>query len=212
MKLDIKRLYVRMVKVFASALFLTFGVGLQAQGQATSFDHLKTGFALTGAHTSVRCESCHSGGVLRGTPRDCATCHTSGLRLARNNVVKPQQHLPSQLGCETCHTTQSFSGAKFSHAGVVAGTCSTCHNGTVATGKSSTHLPTQSACDSCHKTTANWSGAKPDHSTFTTASNCASCHNGTNATGKNGIHIPTCLLYTSPSPRDRQKSRMPSSA
>ena len=25
-------------------------------------------------------------------------------------------------------------------------------------------------------------------------------------------HIPTCLLYTSPSPRDRQKSRMPSSA
>ena len=24
--------------------------------------------------------------------------------------------------------------------------------------------------------------------------------------------VPTCLLYTSPSPRDRQKSRMPSSA
>ena len=28
---------------------------------------------------------------------------------------------------------------------------------------------------------------------------------------KEGIHN-TCLLYTSPSPRDRQKSRMPSSA
>ena len=27
-----------------------------------------------------------------------------------------------------------------------------------------------------------------------------------------GARIPTCLLYTSPSPRDRQKSRMPSSA
>ena len=25
-------------------------------------------------------------------------------------------------------------------------------------------------------------------------------------------HLHTCLLYTSPSPRDRQKSRMPSSA
>ena len=25
-------------------------------------------------------------------------------------------------------------------------------------------------------------------------------------------HIPTCLLYTSPSPRDRTRSRMPSSA
>ena len=27
-----------------------------------------------------------------------------------------------------------------------------------------------------------------------------------------GLHIQACLLYTSPSPRDRQKSRMPSSA
>ena len=26
------------------------------------------------------------------------------------------------------------------------------------------------------------------------------------------IYVQTCLLYTSPSPRDRQKSRMPSSA
>ena len=26
------------------------------------------------------------------------------------------------------------------------------------------------------------------------------------------LYYPTCLLYTSPSPRDRQKSRMPSSA
>ena len=29
---------------------------------------------------------------------------------------------------------------------------------------------------------------------------------------QNNINIKTCLLYTSPSPRDRQKSRMPSSA
>ena len=28
----------------------------------------------------------------------------------------------------------------------------------------------------------------------------------------NSAHRSTCLLYTSPSPRDRQKSRMPSSA
>ena len=26
------------------------------------------------------------------------------------------------------------------------------------------------------------------------------------------VHLYVCLLYTSPSPRDRQKSRMPSSA
>ena len=27
-----------------------------------------------------------------------------------------------------------------------------------------------------------------------------------------GVHVPCCLLYTSPSPRDRTRSRMPSSA
>ena len=30
--------------------------------------------------------------------------------------------------------------------------------------------------------------------------------------GSNSLEIESCLLYTSPSPRDRQKSRMPSSA
>ena len=34
----------------------------------------------------------------------------------------------------------------------------------------------------------------------------------TDIKGNNDILSITCLLYTSPSPRDRQKSRMPSSA
>ena len=34
----------------------------------------------------------------------------------------------------------------------------------------------------------------------------------TNAGGSGVDRITVCLLYTSPSPRDRQKSRMPSSA
>ena len=29
------------------------------------FDHLKTGFALTGAHQNQRCESCHQAGVFK---------------------------------------------------------------------------------------------------------------------------------------------------
>ena len=33
-----------------------------------------------------------------------------------------------------------------------------------------------------------------------------------NTVTKSGVHLRDCLLYTSPSPRDRQKSRMPSSA
>ena len=34
----------------------------------------------------------------------------------------------------------------------------------------------------------------------------------TNDFRETGTTLPNCLLYTSPSPRDRQKSRMPSSA
>ena len=33
-----------------------------------------------------------------------------------------------------------------------------------------------------------------------------------NADGSQVVDVEDCLLYTSPSPRDRQKSRMPSSA
>ena len=35
---------------------------------------------------------------------------------------------------------------------------------------------------------------------------------GTGTTVVNAVDVYVCLLYTSPSPRDRQKSRMPSSA
>ena len=37
-------------------------------------------------------------------------------------------------------------------------------------------------------------------------------HISTGDVFRNNIKNNTCLLYTSPSPRDRQKSRMPSSA
>ena len=33
-----------------------------------------------------------------------------------------------------------------------------------------------------------------------------------NASHDNMVLLPTCLLYTSPSPRDKRQSRMPSSA
>ena len=35
---------------------------------------------------------------------------------------------------------------------------------------------------------------------------------GINMNGRNGLACITCLLYTSPSPRDKRQSRMPSSA
>jgi hypothetical protein len=154
------------------------------------FDHLKTGFALTGKHVDIRCESCHQNGVLKGTPRDCASCHLSGKRFARGNVVMPQQHIPTQQACETCHTTKSFVGAKFNHAGVAPGSCQSCHNGTLSAGKPSNHIQTNASCDSCHRTTAWSPAASFDHSGVV-AGTCATCHGAGRATGKSATHMPT---------------------
>jgi cytochrome c553 len=64
-----------------------------------------------------------------------------------------------------------------------------CHNGTIATGKTPTHVASSDNCDACHTTTA-WKPANFDHSTVV-AGTCAQCHDGTKATGKTVNHIPT---------------------
>jgi hypothetical protein len=89
-----------------------FAMGAMAQG-TRDFDHLKTGFQLSGAHAATKCESCHVRGVFKGTPRDCVTCHTSGSLLARNNVIKTQKHFPTTAACESCHSVQTFTGANY---------------------------------------------------------------------------------------------------
>jgi len=122
-----------------------------AQAAGRDFDHLRTGFALTGSHASQRCESCHVGGVFKGTPRDCASCHTTGARFARGNVTKTADHVPTQLGCESCHNAGTFVGARFNHTGIRPGSCASCHNSTTASGKSPGHVATTAACDSCHR-------------------------------------------------------------
>ena len=66
--------------------------------------------------------------------------------------------------------------------------CSTCHNGTTATGKPGNHIQSTNTCDDCHTTNA-WVPANMDHSDVTAA--CSTCHNGTTATGKPGNHVQT---------------------
>jgi hypothetical protein len=170
-------------------LLLVAGAAL-AQGTKPPFDHLRTGFRLSGEHTRVACEACHLNGVFKGTPRDCASCHTSGQRFSRANVVMPTQHLPTQQSCDTCHTTTTFVGAKFSHSGVTPGTCMSCHNGKISAGKPDGHVPTNASCDSCHRTNAWVPAAKFDHAGVTPGT-CVSCHNGTRAKGKSAQHMPT---------------------
>ena len=102
------------------------------------FDHLKTGFALRGAHRSVRCESCHVRGIFKGTPKVCAGCHSRASRIAA--TVKPANHVPSGSECDLCHTPTVWSAARFNHntLGIdgTPRTCIRCHNGQTADRKS----------------------------------------------------------------------------
>lgn len=173
--------------------------------ETTTFDHVKTGFNLTGAHTSVRCASCHINNVLKGTPRDCATCHMVGNPMGAS--TKPLTHMNTSVQCDNCHRTLQWSPAFFSHIGLADGSCSTCHDGNKAKGKPNNHMMTNADCSGCHVTvsfvtlkssaniplpsghfpTTQFCGAchvgasflpgKMNH--FGITGNCVSCHNGT---------------------------------
>jgi hypothetical protein len=151
------------------------------------FDHIQTGFNLTGAHVLVPCEACHIQGVFKGTPRDCASCHMPGNRMGATS--KPVRHLATIAPCDTCHRTTGWVPAFFSHVNVAPGTCLTCHNGSLATSKPNGHILTTSSCDTCHRTTA-WSPAGFNHIGVLPGT-CETCHNGTKATGKPGNHVST---------------------
>lgn len=174
------------------ALLLAFCTPLataQVSKHSSDFNHMKTGFPLTGVHVSVECETCHVGGVFKGTPTNCAGCHTAGRRIVATN--KPSTHLITTAPCDTCHTnTITFLGARFNHFGVIPNQCSTCHNGLIAPAKKVGHIATILSCDKCHRT-GTWLPAGFDHSNIFEP--CANCHNGSTAIGKPGNHIPTAV-------------------
>lgn len=141
------------------------------------FNHMTTGFPLSGSHITAECASCHVGGVFKGTPRNCSGCHAKGKRVVATPMSS--KHIVSTEPCEVCHTNEvTFYGAKFNHGKAKKGECTTCHNGTNAAGKHAAHKVTTASCDSCHRTYA-WSPASWSHSD--TVSDCSVCHNGTAA-------------------------------
>ena len=183
-----RRLVSALRAVFLAALLALFAMDAAAAPSGnTSFNHIQTGFALSGAHRDVRCESCHVRGVFKGTPTHCAGCHTRGG--PRSATILPADHIPTKQACNACHNTTTFSGARFNHLGIAPGSCATCHNGSTSKGKPSGHIATTAACDSCHKTTA-WLPASFSHSSVAPGT-CSTCHNGSTATGKPSSHFVT---------------------
>ncbi len=157
--------------------------GIKKSG-SIGFNHLATGFPLTGAHFQVRCDRCHVGAVFRGTPRRCFSCHVRGGMVG--STSKSSNHIRTDNLCDNCHTTQNWASVLRVDHNSITGTCSSCHNGFIAMGKNSSHMASSNNCESCHNT-QRWSAARFDHSTIT--GTCFSCHNGTTATGKSATHI-----------------------
>ncbi len=172
-----------------------------------TFNHASTGFALTGAHATVSCASCHTGGYVN-TPADCYSCHSKDFAAATdpNHVAQGFPH-----DCSQCHSTSSWNDAKFdhnttafpltgAHASVSCASCHTsgykntptdcysCHSNTYVTATTPTNhsaagLP--HTCQDCHSTTS-WAASTFNHATtgFTLTGShvsldCSSCHIGT---------------------------------
>ena len=176
------------VALGVAALALVQAVPSSAQQPARAkFDHLRTGFILTGAHAVTPCDTCHIGGQMAGTPKNCDYCHRAGSRIAA--TVMPVRHIQTTEPCDNCHRSAiTWAGARFSHVAVAPGTCQTCHNGGTATAKPTGHIATTSSCDQCHRTMA-WVPAGYNH-VGVVPGTCTNCH-GVTATGKPAGHVAT---------------------
>jgi hypothetical protein len=159
-----------------------------------------TTFPTAGSTASPRCDSCHGSTALGKssghipTTSDCIACHT-----------------PASTGCSSSGLCATFLGASYSHAGIAAGSCGTCHKGqypSVLSINTSIHIPQSSgnACDACHtnsitglpaSTTPTFNNVLFHTTTFGNppTATCTSCHSGVyvsqNARAKNSGHVVT---------------------
>ena len=166
------------------------------------FDHSKTGWALTGAHTALQCSQCHVNGNYKLTNTACVACHLTDYTKT-NNPNHAQVGFPQQ--CEVCHNTTAWIPASFDHNKTkfpltgahktvpcaqchvnnnyvnVPTDCYSCHvkdyNGTTDPNHKAAGFPT--TCQICHNTNS-WLGAVFNHTWFPMqhggASTCSNCH------------------------------------
>jgi hypothetical protein len=139
---------------FLACLVLAAGAAHAQSAVRSGFDHATTGWPLDGAHRNVDCERCHVEGIFKGTSRECFLCHNRGgiVRAA----APPVNHIRSTNQCEDCHTQVSWANIRRVDHTQVLGSCASCHNGAIATGKPPNHPVTSGQCDLCHRTNS-WS-------------------------------------------------------
>jgi len=144
-----------------------------------SFDHSKSKFPLTGAHTSADCSSCHSNGYV-GTTTSCASCHTKDYA-GTTNPKHTEIGVLSNDDCSVCHTSNpDWKPATFSthdkyyklegaHV-PIANDCASCHKGN--------YVNSPNTCYGCHSGDYNKT-TKPNHVALKFATSCIVCHSQT---------------------------------
>jgi hypothetical protein len=140
----------------------------------STFDHNATSFALTGAHTTTDCASCHTSGY-QGTTNLCSECHQTQY----SSTTNPNHaSVGIAVQCEDCHTTgpgwdpalfpnhNDYYALNGAHA-AVANNCYLCHSGN--------YITTPNTCYACHTNDYN-TAADPNHLTLQFSTDCQSCH------------------------------------
>src|SRR5438874_2554964 len=191
------------VRVLAALLLaLAFAPSAFAATAHANFDHLTTGFELTGQHRDLDCDACHTtlswaGAMFThvGVTSGCATCH-DGVHadgLAAN-------HFPVGTGgaavpCEACHSTTEFTTwavASMNHSATVALSCASCHETANFVGmhpstdtapgdsrpsaKLDPRHPTTGDRAQCHDTTTFSQSASRPANHIPTSAPCLQCH------------------------------------
>ena len=147
---------------------------------SATFNHASTGFALTGAHTTLLCATCHVNNNYALNDPTCKACHLPDY----NKTTNPNH---AQVGfpqtCEVCHTTTAWQPATFDHnktifpltGAHVSVPCTSCHiNGNYTT--------TPTDCYGCHAANYN-ATTNPNHKAAGFPTTCATCHNTTSWAG-----------------------------
>ncbi len=153
--------------------------------QGAQFNQALTGFALTGAHATLSCQSCHVGGNFTGLSATCVSCHLKDYN-ATTNPNHQAAGFPQQ--CEVCHTTTAWTPASFNHdltGWPLTGAhktvpCASCHIGGVYAG-------TPTDCYSCHKSDY-LATTDPNHVAAAFPTTCAVCHTTTSWLGATFSH------------------------
>lgn len=149
------------------------------------FNHALTGFPLTGAHTTLQCQTCHVGGKFTNLSPLCVSCHLKDFQ-STTNPNHAAAGCPQQ--CQVCHNTTAWIPASFNHNNTgfpltgahINVPCASCHiNGQFA--------GTPTDCYSCHR--ADYQNTTdPNHVAAAFPTTCALCHNTTSWAGATFNH------------------------